>query len=251
MVQHIPEDFLIKKREQYKNIWSEIEGITHHKTSYTVESFEKILSDLEDMLFDLLAPITAENQKELSVIINKGDDVNEEDIQNALRLIQHRGANFIFFFNNINCTSWIIPLKNAGYFRYPANVVSAENDHISFPTWWPILYLCKVADKEPDQVIEILSNIGETDNLRVLKNIVEIVLKIPPTDHSARLLDKAIALANKPFRIFPTNLGKLIAHWADGTNLTLQSAMKLAKHLVYFQSDPQHEEKLAKHFVVN
>ena len=242
MIQHFPGDLLTRKREQYIDIWSEIEGITHHKTSCKVEIFEEILSDLEDMLFNLLAPITAENQNELSVIINKGDGVNDDDIQNALRLIQRRGANFIFFFDRIDCTSWILPLKKAGYFRNPV----AENEHGSFPTWWPIIFLCKVADKASYQVIEIISELSETDNPRVLDDIVEIALKIPPTDHSAKLLDKAIALANTPFRFFPTNLGKLIAHWAAGTDLTLQSALKLAKHLVYFERDPNHEEKLAR-----
>ena len=184
----------------------------------------------------------------MSVIINKGNDVDENDIQIALRLIQRRGANFTYFFNNIDCTTWLYPLNNEGYFSKPLNVVTTENGLTSIvPIWWPILYLCKVADKAPDQVIKILSNIGDTDNPRVLENVVEIALKIPPTDHSTKLLDKAKALANTPFGIFPTNLGKLIAHWAAGTDLTLHSAIKLAKHLVYFQPDPQREEKLVKH----
>lgn len=248
MSQHYPEDLLLmkKKSEQYKKIWAETEGITHHNTTCTVERFENILSKVEDMLFDLLAPITAEDQKELSVIIDKGDDVNEDDIQNALRLIQRRGANFTYFFNNIDCTAWLSPLNSERYFRKPVNVVSTEEDHVSFPIWWPIIFLCKVADKAPDEVIEIVSNVGETDNPRVLENIVEITLKVPPTDQSTKLLNKAIALAETPFKLSRTNLGKLVAHWAAGTDLTLKYAMKLAKHLVYFEQDPNHEEKLAR-----
>ena len=56
------------KRNQYYNLWHQLEGFTHHKSKANIEEFIDCLKELENIVFDLLAPIIAQDQKEIQTI---------------------------------------------------------------------------------------------------------------------------------------------------------------------------------------
>ena len=77
----------------------------------TLKSLEKCLEELERTVFDLLAPITAQDQEEIQAILRHSDR-SEGDVERMFSLIERRGANFVFFFKHAAETtdvSWYNP----------------------------------------------------------------------------------------------------------------------------------------------
>jgi hypothetical protein len=101
-------------------------------------------------------------------------------------LIERRGANFAFFFDNVCDPVWLEPLENAGYFRDPPGIRSAGEGMISYPFWWPIVFLRRAANRVPGRVVEILLKIDRTDNPLVIDGILQIAAELPP-ESSVRL----------------------------------------------------------------
>ncbi len=143
--------------------------------------------NVENLVFDLIAPISADDQTLLSEILAEGATATQEQIQKALELIGRRGANFAFFFKNASDPIWIEPLKVAGYFENPPSAIPAGEGYVSFPIWWPAQFLKRVAPVAREDVVEILLGIGDTDNPRVLEDVVEIALSTANDPASLKL----------------------------------------------------------------
>src|SRR5207245_5578218 len=122
-----------------------LERFTHHQCRPDDRECRDCMTQTEDLILDLLAPITADDQTELLAITARGPSVTGEEIQRALRLIERRGANFAFFFDNVRDPIWLEPLDTAGYFKDPPPITPAGEGFVNFPLWWPMLFLRRVA----------------------------------------------------------------------------------------------------------
>lgn len=129
-----------KKREALHKLWRSLEGFAHHRNLPGVEEFRECLGELERTIFDLLAPITAQDQQEILSILRRIDR-SQSDIERMLSLIERRGANFAFFFKCVTDTadaSWLSILDTGNYFARPPNAEPIGDGRVNFPFWWPL-----------------------------------------------------------------------------------------------------------------
>jgi hypothetical protein len=200
MIQALPGALQQRKLRRFGQIAKKLEQFTHHQCDPDDLDFRDCLGQTEDLILDLLAPITAEDQDELLDIISKGASVSDDDITRALRLIERRGANFAFFFENLRDAVWLLPLERAGYFKEPTRVTPAGEGFVTFPVWWPMVFLRRVAVEAPETVVEILLKVDATDNPRVLDGILEIAADVP-VEFSIRLEDKIRDYIRQPYHV--------------------------------------------------
>ena len=69
-----------KKRDRLHDLWERLEDFAHHKSGTDVKEFDKYLKELEDIVFDLLAPITAQDQQEIQTILSHSNR-SESDVE--------------------------------------------------------------------------------------------------------------------------------------------------------------------------
>ena len=230
-----------EKQKQLKNLWRELEGFAHHN-SKTEEELRRCLEELEQIVFYLLAPITAEDQKKIQKISGCSDR-SENDVEQMFSLIERRGANFVFFFKHAAETAdatWLPFLNEKGYFADPPNVESVDDDRVIFPFWWPIHYLAKIADQVPDEVIEIVRGVPKVNNPRVYNGILDIALSLQE-EQSAALKPKILESIDIDHQAFPQRYEDLLAHWVAENQTS--AALELTKVLVEFAPDSQSEAK--------
>ena len=203
-----------RKSNDLHRLLRRLEDFAHHTRSS--HNFGEVLKDLESLLFDLLAPITAQDQKEINSIIRLHDRA-EIDVERLLSLIGRRGSNYALFFNQItdgNDASWVSILRERGYFDSPPGVEPAGEGGVRFPFWLPIRYLAKMSVHEPGDVLDIVLGLPETDNPFVYSEILEIALQLRG-DQSGSLLPKILEYARLKYEFGQHRYGNLLAHWAE------------------------------------
>ena len=227
------------KRDKLHKLWGELEGFTHHKGKSDFEEFRKCLETLEGMIFDLLAPITAEDQREIQSIL-KLSNRSESDEERMLTLIERRGANFAFFFEYATDVSWIPVFREKGYFAQPPNVEPLDDGRLTFPFWWPVLYLERVSSNEPSLVVDTILDFRDTDNPRILHTVSAIALKVEPIEQSLRLKDCVLKYLQSPYdSLLQADLiPKLMTHWVGASTEATNAALELMRKVVPFQPDP-------------
>ena len=221
--------------------------MTHYsRLEKYAEAFKPELS--EDRMpepVDPTEPIVTEDLTELKAILRRGSQVTSLEMDRAVRLLRSRGENYRYFFLNVSDPLWLEKLCCDGFFDHVPMVDRSVEGSIRIPDWSPIYYLVQVFDSRPDEVLDILERLPETDNPQVLAQIVEIVLKSdsPSTlhrlaprvrafvDHVPWAYNKVITLLQSPY-FFETSL--------DGF------ASSLLLQIVEFRPDPQSEEKQAR-----
>ena len=174
-----------RKRDELYGLWKKLEGFTHHNCKQNIKSFKKCLEGLENTVFDLLAPINAENQKEIQSILGNANR-SETDVENMFSLIERKGANYVFFFkyaaDNADI-AWLSHLDNGDYFANPPNAEPIGEGSANYPFWWPMHYLARMAPHARGDVIkdviEIVLRLPKTDNPWIYNEIVEITLQLP------------------------------------------------------------------------
>jgi hypothetical protein len=246
MLQTLPEQLRQAKRQRYLELWTRLEGFSHHGGKKTEQDFVECVTLVEDLIFDLMAPISADDQSVLSEILAEGGSVSREKIESALQLIERRGANFAFFFKNVSHPIWIEPLKTAGHFKNPPVVAAAGEGFISFPIWWPAVFLKRVAASAGEQIVKILLEMGNTNNPRVLEDVVEIALNVADKGLSLQLETIICEYLEQPYHIFEDNLTSLIAKWAACGPDGVEAALRLCERLIFFRPDPLQNEKSAR-----
>ena len=195
MVRQLDRNIREKKRDTLHKVWRSLEGFAHHRNLPDVEKFRECLEELERTVFDLLAPITAQDQREIQSIL-KLPDRSERDVERMLSLIERRGANFAFFFKCVTetaDTSWLSILKTRGYFDHPRNVEPTGDGRVSFLFWSPISYLVQAFESEPEKVLDVLEQLPDTDNPLILGEIMDIILKSDSSEVIRRLRPKIMA----------------------------------------------------------
>ena len=230
-----------RRRNQIVSLWEELEAFAHHHTS-DEEAFMRCLRTLERTVLDLLAPITAQDQQEIQSIL---DNTNRlaEDVDRLFELIGRRGANYRYFFVHASDPSWIATLGERGHFDDPPKIEVSEDGRVSSPPWWPMRFLSRVATSSPDQVLATIKSLPESDNPQIHEGILDIALQLPG-EQSAQLLPNVLRYARNSGRNLPHRLPDLMAHWT--TEGQTAAALELAKRIVYFDPDPEREEKQAR-----
>ena len=196
MARQLDRNIREKKRDDLYKLWRNLEGFAHHRNLPDAEEFRKCLEELERIAFDLLAPITAQDQQEILSILRRIDR-SQSDIERVLSLIERRGANFAFFFTCVTDAadaSWLSVLNTGGYFAHPPYAESVGDGRVNFPFWWPLSYLVSVFDSEPAKVLGILEQLPDTDNPQILEAAVDVVLKSNSSNVFRRLAPESHGL---------------------------------------------------------
>ena len=204
-------------------------------------------STIDQIIFDLLAPITAQNQQEIRTILEKPAPT-EDDINSMLELITRRGANYRFFLEYVENPVWIPILKDRDFFNSPPNVEPAGEGYVTYPFWSPISYLKRVANNAPEQVVDILTDLPETDNPRVLQEICEIACDIENIDLSLKLKPWFTRYVKSPYKWIGLYdlIIKILNRWIGGSKDSVKAALELSQIAVSFNADPMSEEKQAR-----
>ena len=242
MVNRLDSEIRERKRNQLHHLWQRLEGFTHHNSNPNAEEFRNCLEELEGIVFDLLAPITAQDQEEIQTILSLPNR-SENDVERMFSLIERRGANAVFFFQQIaeiTDASWLPELEKRNYFKNPPNVEPIGADQVIFPFWWPTRYLAKISSHVPDEVIEIVLQLPKIDNPRVYDGILDIALQLQGA-RSAKLKPKILESVGMEYQSRTYRYADMLAHWARENQTS--DALELSKILVAFVPDPQSKEK--------
>lgn len=242
MVNSLGSEIQEVKRNQYHHLWSQLEEFSHHGSRPDVAEFKKCLEELENIVFDLLAPVTAQDQKGIQTILSLPDK-SDSDIERMFSLIERTGANFVFFFRQVSekaDVTWLPYLEKKGYFAHPPNVQLIDDDSVIFPFWWPIRYLAKISNQAPDEVIELVENLPPVNNPLVYDDILETALQLHG-DQAAKLKPKILESVKIAYRSRTHRYANLLAHWVKENQIS--AALELSRLLVAFDPDPQSKEK--------
>jgi len=156
---------------------------------------------------------------------------NPEIIKKALNEIRKRTVNYEYFFDQLKSPEWIEPLYSEGMFQHPPPPERKE-DYISYPFWPESRYLVRMASKSPEQVLEVILKIPETENVRVHEDLAEAACAMPP-ELAAKWVKKEIDWIRSQQHLYfliPEIHGKLISHLARGGQV--DDALNLARTLL-------------------
>ena len=245
LAEHLDSDIRQRKRDTIHKLWQKLEGYAHHQTEQTVEGFSECLTILERTVLELLAPITAQDQQEIRSILDRPVRL-ENDIERLLLLIERRGTNFVFFFQHVNDAAWIPTLDEKGYFAHPPDGEPIGDDRIKFPFWPPLSYLVRVFDSEPEKVLSILEQLPNTDNPRILEEIIDVVLKADYPEAVHRFENKIMAFVDNAWVnnwMGHDNIIELLKKPYLFEKLLEGFTSSLLSKVVEFRPDPQSEDK--------
>lgn len=153
--------------------------------------------------------------------------LSDHEVQSALLLLRKGRANYDYFFQKVESSDWIIPLRDNGLFKSPPPVES-DGKYIRHFHWPESNYLKRVADQAPDVVLETILRVPETDNERVHDDFVEAALTMPP-EHAKKIAKtelKWIRSQGHFYFLYPESVGRLICLLAENREVGL------ALHLV-------------------
>lgn len=212
-----------------------------------IEAFQPELSGKERLPgdIDLTKPITTEDLTELKAILARGNQVTPIEVERVMQLLESRGSNYDYFFQNAGDAVWLKHLSERGYFlNLPDAERTAEGNYV-VPWWPPLEYLTRIFDAASAEVLDIMSALPNTDNFRVLEGILNIVLKADSADALLRFSrfitsfiengcwghELIISLLKKPY-VFDARLSEVTP--------------ALLLKLVEFRRDPREQEKRSR-----
>ena len=241
MADYLGSNIQEKKGEKLHDLWIKFEGFVHHGKAPDTDEFKDCLESLESIVFDLLAPITAQDQSEIKSILARSYR-NKNDVERMFSLIERRGANTSFFLKHVSDIDWIPVLKKRGYFEHPPSAERINDDKVSFPFWWPIHYLKRVVTTDPVLVVDTIINFQDTDNSSTLHAITEIALKVESVEQSLRLKKWVLSYLKSPY--YPAvNDSELIVNlmgrWMQAKDM--DGALQLMRLVVSFNPDPNYQ----------
>ncbi|WP_446831317.1 hypothetical protein [Candidatus Foliamicus sp.] len=163
------------------------------------------------------------------------DEMVEKALASVIKETDRR-----YFFSKLKNPLWVEPLSKRGYFSNPPGSRNLPNGIRQFPHWPELTYLVAITDEVPDQVIEIVLSLPETDNSRVYSEVLEIALKLK-NPQSAKLLPKIIEYIKLDYQLLASRYADLVKHWAEQGHI--DEALEIAKLLVAFRKCPRAECK--------
>lgn len=160
---------------------------------------------------------------------------SEDTLKKALASIGKSRANYEYFFERLNSPDWLVPLRDAGFFKIqpPAERVG---DMIRFPDWPEAKYLARIASRAPNDVVDVLLALPETDNVRVHDELAIVALALPPAFAEKWVRAKELPWLKRQHSLYflPERLAQLVGHLAEGE----RGNTALALGLQLFQPEP-------------
>ena len=235
-----------EKRNRFFEIWEKFEAFSHHQSQLDEDLLDECLRAAEQVILELLAPTTAPNQQTIRSILRKPNPT-ESEMNSVFDLMKTSGANYTFFFRHVQEPVWIQALKEQGLFEVPLAGEPDSEGQLWFRLWQPLLFLQRVANTAPDQVVEVLVNLPETDNPRTVHRICVIASEMHDIESSMKLrpwVDKYIKSSNDI--LDAKLLIDLSRRWGDGSEASRAVALDLLTRVIRFQSDPESTTKRAQ-----
>ena len=202
--------------KKWHKIAKEFPGYAHRRGSWKEPREKESFTDLWLIFIDVLEYLVG-NYYSISDrldLIMKSNDPSEHNLGTVKNLLKHN-ARYVYFFNNLNGSDWLIPLINEGYFKAELNPPSVEVEdtpgHYSMPYWQCLSYLEKISLENfisPTQnVTEAIKKIMEeiinfrlpdgarVDNYRTDYSIFKMICSLPKgeiTDFHLNFIKEAI-----------------------------------------------------------
>ena len=161
------------------------------------------------------------------------------DVDTLRNKVPNTHATLAYFFDRLADPAWIPPLRTAGFFSHPPDPVLHEDGGRSF-TFWPALrFLVRMAKipEAQETILEIVTSIPRTENVRVHEDLVNLALELPPALAAQLVPTAKDCIASSHYMLLPEKLGALASHLARA-GLT-QAAGDLASALLDVQPDPR------------
>ena len=236
----LPPDLEKKNIDYWMDALGYFVGVAHHSRETGREEFDRRTDEMECFLIDRMRPQTFRDMEAIDDIIREAEDYVDktEAVKKAMSLIAKRGANYEYFFERLASPDWIEPLFREGRFqRLPLPV--PKGDLVWFPPWPESRYLARMAKLAPEQVLEIILQIPETENARVHEDLADAALAMP-AEMAARWAEKEATWVQSQGYLYsrlPEKLGALFAHLAEGEQV--HAAVHLARALLALLPEPQ------------
>lgn len=243
MHDHFDQKIRKSNAAQWMRVWRRLEDLAHHRPMADEGEFLELLNSFDHLILGLLAPVTAEDQRAIKAIIDK-KTIEPRDVKTIVELVRRRGANYVFFFKNLDDSAWIQPLHEHGFFDRPTELERDETGRTLARHWWPMRYLQRVAKTAPGDVVPVLLDLPPIDNPRVLEGIVAIASQIDDIELSTQLKPWVIHYLKSPFRGTRTDLiVSLLKKWGMHPDESVDSTLEVAHLAVAFQPDPDEPRK--------
>ena len=215
----------------------QLEKFVHHQGAATVEEFQECLENLERIILDLYAPISAQDFLEIRTILDSVHPA-EADVDQLFALMEKRGANYTFFFKNAQNPLWIPILKERGYFSVTSDREQTSEGRTS-PLWWPLHYLSRVTNAGAE-VVDVILNLPEVSDQQIKYKILDIARNLPGSQ-SKSLAPKVLDGMQETLGTLGHLYSELLVYWV--TQDETEGALELASMLVRFAPDPNLEDK--------
>lgn len=173
--------------------------------------------------------------------------ISNELIQKVYKEISNSSTAYIYFFNNLNSADWLKPLSDAGYFKNPTPLIR-EGNFIQALYWPESQYLVRVADKAPDEVLEIIKdNLQDIDNERIMDDVAKILLAVDVSKAVSftDLIKKYVNTSH--FFLLEKNVSDLVVKFADNNHT--KAALEIAGAMLAVTEDPNKEAELKKDYI--
>jgi hypothetical protein len=161
-----------------------------------------------------------------------------EDINVLQNKIPQNYITMGYFFNNLKNPGWLKPLREAGFFKRPPEIVLNDQDGTIYSHVWPESnYLSRMAEYDPTEIVDIfIKDVPYVKNVWVLQDLADAALNMSP-DLASLLIERIEywTQAIYPLQI-PDKLSLLIIHIAKGGKI--DCALGLAKILFEIMPDP-------------
>lgn len=160
-------------------------------------------------------------------------------VERAIALLPSH-QKYKYFFEKLENPEWIKPLWEKGFFKKPPGPQENINDGSMILPYWPeSRYLARMAKIKPDDVLEVILAIPDSQNPQVYSDVIDAALNMPP-NKAVKLIDKAKRATSEPFLWFSERFGELLRHLINGGEI--DAAMELAEVLLEVFPDPEEKE---------
>lgn len=197
------------------------------------KEFERFFQDFERILEAILARFETRFSSSFS-LVDELLSVENPTREHAARLkdnVPNTLVTYSRFFEGIPDSRWLPLLRRKDFFTKPPEPEADEDGNIVLPLWPQSAYLARIATEEPQQVREIILGMQPTTNVRVLEDVADAALAMPP-GLSLELVPKVVEGLDLPTFAsrLPQKLATLVVHFSNegfGTE-----ALDLARELL-------------------
>jgi hypothetical protein len=159
------------------------------------------------------------------------------DVETLKNSVPNNLVTLGYFFERLESPQWLVPLRRKGFFRLPPEPERNEEEGtIRFPHWPAARYLARMAEHDPQTVLEIVREL-RTENGRVYDDFADAALALPP-DKAAKLIPEAKVWLEASYQfLVGEKLCRLAVRLAQSGQLP--AALDLARSLLIPVADPQ------------